>query len=67
MPGALMLCYVAENNETAIWQTVRNAGAGAGETQCFECGGTGRWPWHPDGRVRPCVDCKGTGKVYVSA
>jgi hypothetical protein len=35
----LMECYIAE--------LVTDMGAGAGETNCFECSGTGEWPWHP--------------------
>jgi DnaJ-class molecular chaperone len=61
-----MDCYVADNNDTAIARQVSDKGAGAAEVRCFECDGTGRWPWHRDGRIRPCVDCEGTGKVYVS-
>jgi hypothetical protein len=38
----------------------------AGRTDYLECGGTGTWPYPPDGMTRPCTDCKGTGKVYIS-
>jgi hypothetical protein len=62
----LMECYIGENNDTVALQLVTDMGAGAGETNCFECSGTGEWPWDPDGKMRQCVDCKGTGKVYVS-
>jgi DnaJ-class molecular chaperone len=63
---AIMTAYVALNNDTAVKCEVEIIGTIAGRTACFECGGTGQWPWHPDGQVRQCVDCKGTGKVYVS-
>ena len=37
-----------------------------GQITCVECGGTGWWAYAayamPPG---PCVDCKGTGRVYV--
>ncbi len=61
-----MDCYLALNNDTVVPQLVKDMGCGAGLTKCFECEGTGVWPWHPDGRIERCVDCKGTGKVYVS-
>ena len=57
------------------------AALGAGEGDCLECGGDGDWgkfiadneemcraltgsfPYVPGSY--PCVDCKGTGKIYV--
>lgn len=43
---------------------------GAALCTCPECGGTGDWtPFYPEplppGSL-PCVDCKGTGRVWVS-
>ncbi len=39
----------------------------AGRMTCFECGGTGDWPYGPTpAECGPCVDCKGTGKILVS-
>ena len=64
--GERMECYIAENNDTVAWQRVKDMGAGAGLTDCFECFGSGFWPYLPDAVVKRCVDCKGTGKVYVS-
>jgi len=64
-----MTAFVAENNDTPIDCDVVRHGAGAGETECFECGGTGDWtPFHPDpqGQRIVCRDCKGTGRVFVS-
>jgi hypothetical protein len=53
-------------NNTLVPQVVHDVGGGAGLTAYFECGGTGKWPRHPDGKMRQCVDCKGTAKVYIS-
>jgi hypothetical protein len=39
-----MECYIAENNDTVALQLVTDMGAGAGETNCFECAGTGVGP-----------------------
>jgi len=33
---------------------------------CIECGGLGWWDFGPPGTEGPCVECKGTGKVFVS-
>jgi len=40
------------------------------ECDCPECGGTGDWtPFHPEPCLFPngipCVECKGTGRVYA--
>ena len=35
----LMECYIGENNDTVALQLVTDMGAGAGETNCFECSG----------------------------
>lgn len=36
---------------------------------CFECGGTGRWPYHPEQKgkfaIPKCINCKGTGTVLI--
>ena len=39
---------------------------GVGERDCHECGGSGWWDFGPPGTEGPCVDCKGTGKEFVS-
>lgn len=40
---------------------------GDGRMPCFECHGTGDWPYGPTpAECGPCVDCKGTGKIMVS-
>jgi hypothetical protein len=39
----------------------------AGRAACFECLGTGDWPFGPTpAECGPCVDCKGTGRILVS-
>lgn len=66
-----MIAYLGSKRETEVECWPVDHGCGAGQVPCFECGGDGDWtkfhpePWRfPDGF--PCVDCKGTGKVYVS-
>ena len=67
--SAPMVAYLGfwRETEVEIWPV--DLGCGAGEVDCFECGGTGDWtPFHPDppeGGVR-CVECKGAGRVLVS-
>jgi hypothetical protein len=61
--------YVALNNDTSIDCHVVRRGAGAGETTCFECSGTGDWgQFYPDppGHKVDCRDCKGTERIFVS-
>jgi hypothetical protein len=43
-----------------------------GQIDCIECGGDGDWKkFHPEPETiigpYPCVECKGTGRVWVSA
>ena len=52
-------------------QTIEDLGGGVGITDCIECGGDGDWTkFHPDITLPPlslpCVDCKGTGRRYIS-
>ena len=54
--------YAGENGETPVPSMVKNIGGIAGQAPCIECNGMNTWHFHPDGRVRPCPDCKGTGK-----
>lgn len=62
-----MTAYVGFERETGVGVEVLDRGAGAGEVDCFECSGTGDWPFHPDPALRDlkCVDCKGTGRVLI--
>jgi hypothetical protein len=50
--------------------TVEEVVISAMKVDCFECHGTGRWPYHPEQRmccpVLDCVVCKGTGKVFIN-
>lgn len=53
------------NNMRFDWLTFPY-GAEVGQVPCNECGGSGWWGFGP--RVEetgPCVDCKGTGRVWV--
>jgi hypothetical protein len=53
-------------------QEIEDLGGGVGRTNCIECGGDGDWTkFHPESgilppRSIPCIDCKGTGKIYIS-
>lgn len=42
---------------------------GVGQCDCPECSGTGDWtPFYPEElppNSMPCVECKGTGKIYI--
>lgn len=41
-------------------------GATAGRVACLECHGSGWWGFGPDESVNgPCIECKGTGRVWV--
>lgn len=41
-------------------------GAEVGRIACHECGGSGWWGYGPvEETCGPCVDCKGTGRVWV--
>jgi hypothetical protein len=64
-----MVAYVAINCDTPVDCEAIDRGAGAGETECFECGGTGDWGQfypEPPGHKVDCRDCKGSGRVFVS-
>ena len=67
-----MIAYLGFHRDTEIKVTPINKGCGAGQVTCFECGGDGDWSkFHPDPSITtkehcPCVDCKGTGLIYIS-
>lgn len=55
--------------ETVVACDVDVSSGVAGQTDCFECGGDGNWgKFAPEivGADFQCVECKGTGKVWVS-
>lgn len=62
-----MEVYAGHFRESAGVLDVDLLGDVAGRITCFECGGTGDWPYGPTPtECGPCVDCKGTGKILVS-
>jgi DnaJ-class molecular chaperone len=64
-----MLAFVGFYHTTEVEINVVDLGNGAGQTTCFECGGTGDWtPYHPEPETGPyqCVQCKGTGRILIS-
>ncbi|VIO73846.1 hypothetical protein [Bradyrhizobium ivorense] len=59
------------SRETVVMCDVGASAGIAGKTACFECGGDGDWTkFHPEPQSldapMQCVNCKGTGKVWVS-
>jgi hypothetical protein len=54
---------VAQSKETIV--PVRDLGAGAGETPCWDCAGSGVFE-EPDGSRYACPSCKGSGFVLIS-
>lgn len=49
------------------WASARYLAAlGVLEVICLECEGAGEFYGHPDHDVLPCVDCKATGRIFVS-
>mgnify|MGYP000709281411 CR=1 FL=1 len=64
-----MIAYVGFLRDTEVEVTPVDVGCGAGQVPCFECGGDGDWTkYHPEPELGPfpCVDCKGTGRIYIS-
>lgn len=62
-----MTVWCGWTRETEVPSAVFDCGAGAGQIPCLECGGTGDWtPFHPENIPTECVDCKGTGLIFVS-
>lgn len=47
--------------------TTEEAELGIACIDCIECGGGGKFLYHPEGGpLRDCVECKGTGKITIS-
>lgn len=62
-----MIAYLGWSRETEVECNPIDKGCGAGEVDCFECGGDGDWTkYHPESEPTVCVDCKGTGKIFVA-
>jgi DnaJ-class molecular chaperone len=62
-----MTAFGGMDSDTPLVVEVERLGAGAGKVRCFECGGTGVSPLPPElFPARACVECKGTGFVWVS-
>lgn len=54
---------------TTVFQDVDTSAEVAGRTACIECGGNGNWgKFAPEivGADFACVECKGTGIMWVS-
>jgi DnaJ-class molecular chaperone len=60
------------SRNTAVMCEVDLSSGIAGQISCIECGGDGDWTKfypEPETLTEPlhCVECKGTGRVWVSA
>jgi hypothetical protein len=58
------------SRETVVMCDVDLSSGVAGQIACIECGGDGDWGKfmpEPVTEPCPCVECKGTGRVWVSA
>lgn len=65
----MMIAYLGFYRNTEVECEPVDMGCGAGQVDCFECGGDGDWTkYHPEPHLgpSPCVNCKGTGKIFVS-
>ena len=59
--------YRGLNHVTSVDVKIQRVCPGVGQIDCIECDGSGVWPYYPNGlEPTQCVECKGTGKVYVS-
>lgn len=57
------------SRETVVMCVVDLSSGIAGQIACIECGGDGDWSKflpEPSDEPCPCVECKGTGRIYVS-
>jgi hypothetical protein len=64
-----MIVWCGFTRETEVERDVVDHGNGAGEIDCLECDGSGKWPFVDlsiDMPEQDCVPCKGTGRVLVS-
>jgi hypothetical protein len=72
MNTALMQVDRGFSRSTVVMCEVDLSSGIAGKITCIECGGDGDWKkFHPEPETivgpYPCVECKGTGRVWVSA
>ena len=59
--------YRGFKRETAVPVAMTLVTPEIGVIDCIECGGTGVWDFEPTpAECGPCVECKGTGRVFVS-
>jgi hypothetical protein len=61
-----MIAYLGFKRETEVVCNPVDLGCGAGQVDCFECGGDGDWTkFFPELGPQKCVQCKGTGKQLI--
>ena len=61
------ILYTGRKRDIEVEINIRPNELGIYKTGCRECGGTGWWPYGPTEKEQgPCVDCKGTGQIYIT-
>ena len=62
-----VVCGLYRNTFAKRWANRKHlASLGVLRVKCFECEGSGWWGFmKPDVPGAPCINCKGTGKVYI--
>jgi len=60
------ILYRGPKREIEIEINIRPNKTGIYKTGCRECGGTGWWNYAYPEEEGECVDCKGTGQIYIT-
>ena len=61
------ILYVGFKRDHEIQINIYPNELGIYKTVCTECGGTGWWPYGPtEDECGICIDCKGTGQIYIN-
>jgi len=61
-----VVVYLGRKRDRPLLRKARVITPEISQVDCFECGGTGDWPYGSTPETcGPCIDCKGTGKIFV--
>lgn len=61
------ILYVGLKRDHEIEINIYPNELGIYKTGCLECGGTGWWPYGPtEDECGICIDCKGTGQIWIT-